>query len=278
MLQRSMENQVDTLGQKHRGKIVGGILGFCLGGPWGAALGVIIGHIHDKQKKLFGAKGWPGLWESYEDFSAHLEQATFTMGVIVLGAKMARSDGRISRAEIEAFKRVFNISPAQEASVGLLFDRARTSADGFEPYAIRLAQVFHNRPLVLEEILNGLFIIGAADSEGLSPSEIAFLRKVSFLFGFSIEDFARIAARSGATMPTSERPSESATGPFVILGVSERATATEIKAAYRSLIRKHHPDKLMAEGVPSEYIAAATEKMKRINVAYAEACKIKGII
>jgi DnaJ like chaperone protein len=273
MRQGCRKDQVAQIAEKPWGKIVGGILGLCLGGPWGGVLGILIGHIHDKQKAIGDT-----LWGSNgEDFSAHVEQATFTMGVIVLSAKMARSDGRIKRAEIEAFKRVFHIAPAQVDAVGLLFDRARFSAAGFEPYAFSLARVFSKKTSVLEEILSGLFIIGAADSAGLTPAEIVFLKKVSHIFGFGAEDFARIAARSGVELPESEKPRPATSQAFSILGVDEAASPQEIKTAYHFLIREHHPDKLMAQGMPPEFIATATEKMKRINAAYDAVCRIKGI-
>lgn len=264
--------------QRHWGKIVGTILGLSFAGLWGGIFGLVVGSMYDRQKALTGNSSPSDIWENYQSFSAHIEQATFTMGVIVLSAKMARSDGRVTREEINAFKRAFDIKPHQEQAVGHLFNRARLSADGFEPYAFRLAQVFHNRPSVLEQVLSGLFIIGAADSKRLSLSEIIFLKKVSSIFGFSLEDFARIAALSGIELPTNEVPRPSTPESFVILGVSEEATTEEIKAAYRSLIREHHPDKLMAQGMPPEFIATATEEMKRINVAYDTVCKIKGII
>jgi DnaJ like chaperone protein len=276
MLPSSTENQVVVFSSNSWGKIVGGVLGFFLGGVWGALFGLIVGHLYDKQKSS-GDFSSSAIWENYKEFSAYVEQATFTMGVVVLSAKMARSDGRVTSAEIAAFKRVFNISPAQEASIAHLFNRARFSADGFEPYAVRMANVFHSNPHVLEEVLSGLFIIGAADSEGLSPSEVAFLKKVSFLFGLNPEDFARIAARSGIELPSSEIPRRPVPESYVILGIEETATVEEIKTAYRALIREHHPDKLMAQGVPPEFIATATEKMKRINVAYDTLCKERGI-
>jgi len=259
------------------GKVVGGVLGMCLGGPWGAAAGFVIGHIHDTRPPDNTMTAWSGLWSSYGDFAANIEQAAFTMGVVVLSAKMAKSDGRVTRAEIEAFKRVFHIAPAQEAAVGRLFDRARLSAEGFEPYAFQLAHVFRRNAAVLEEILSGLFIIAAADYAGLSPAEIVFLKRVSFIFGFGNEDFARIAARSGVKLPEQEKPRNPTAESFSILGIVETANAEEIKIAYRALIREHHPDKLMAQGVPPEFIATATEKMARINVAYDTVCKIKGI-
>ncbi len=269
-------NQVALPSRTSWGKIIGGVLGLSLGGPWGAVIGVIVGHMHDRQR-INTAEAWSNLWNNYGEFSANEEQAVFTMGVIVLGAKMAKSDGKITRAEVNAFKRVFHITPAQEDAVGRLFNRARLSADGFEPYAFRLAHVFRRNPPVLEEILSGLFIIGAADSAGLSPAEITFLKRVSYIFGFGIEDFARIAAQSGVVFPEHERPRNRTAEAFAILGVAESATEAQVKAAYRALIREHHPDKLMAQGMPPEFVATATEKMKRINVAYDEACTIKGI-
>lgn len=264
------------------GKFVGGVLGLAAGGPLGAAVGFLIGHVHDLHRQNSGNSPWPGMSDyfndfSYNDFSSNTRQATFTMGVIVLGAKMAKADGRVTRAEIEAFKRVFQVAPGQEAHVGALFDRARESAQGFEPYAFQMAQVF-TRP-VLEEILGGLFIIAAADNAGLSPAEIKFLKRVAGIFNFDDRDLARISARAGVSMPSSNAGAtqSAAAEVFSILGIAESATNDEIKAAYRTLIREHHPDKLVSQGMPPEFIASATEKMKRINVAYDTICKIRGI-
>lgn len=257
----------------HLGKIIGALLGLLLfAGPWGAFVGFLLGAIYDRQSRV--ADIWSELREGIDPV-AHAEQSVFTMGVIVLSAKMAKCDGRITRAEIDAFKRIFNVARSQENAVGAIFDRARLSARGFEPYAARLAQVFRHRPAVLEEILSGLFLIGAADTAGLSQAEVVFLKQVAALFGFSNDDFFRMAARVGISAGEAPRPATPES--YVVLGVAETATSAEIKKAYFSLIRKHHPDKLMAEGVPPEYIATATEKMKRINAAYDAICKMRGM-
>lgn len=263
---------------KLAGKIVGGVLGFALGGPWGAALGAIIGHSYDSRRIAQGNDPWASVSASASDFSGNVQQATFTMGVIVLGAKMAKADGRVTRAEIAAFKRVFQVKPEQEAHVGRLFDQARLSADGFEPYAFQLAQIFRRKPEVLEEVLSGLFVIGTADDSTLSAGELSFLKRVAGIFGFSSNDFIRIAARSGVNMAGQRRsPEATPDDSYTVLGVSAKASNDEIKTAYRSLIRKHHPDKLVAQGMPPEFIANANEKMKRINIAYDSICKARGI-
>lgn len=259
--------------KKIRGKILGTLLGFAFGGPWGGALGLVAGHAYDLRRDGSDSFWNPLKETAFSGFGANLQEA-FTMGVVVLGAKMAKSDGRVTREEIEAFKRVFHISEAQTGALGKAFDQARKSADGFEPYAFQLAQLFHSFPVVLEEILGGLFVVASADSAGLSPAELRFLRRVAAIFEFNTADFARIAARAGVRLPEQARPRDES---YVILGVREEASAEEIKTAYRVLIREHHPDKLVAQGMPPEFIATATEKMKRINGAYDTVCRARGI-
>src|ERR1043165_9065892 len=68
--------------------------------------------------------------------------AAFTMGVIVLGAKMAKADGQVTAAEVNAFREGFQVPEEALEQVGRLFDRARQDADGFEPYARQLAEMF----------------------------------------------------------------------------------------------------------------------------------------
>lgn len=266
------------------GKLIGCVLGFALGGPLGAILGMIVGHIYDNQPQYI-PESWDDLSQNYAGFNGNSQQLTFTIGVIVLGAKMAKADGRVNRAEIDTFKRVFRIAPEQTASVGRIFDQARKSVEGFEPYALRLAQTFRYNPLVLEEILGGLFMIAAADSAGISLAELRFLQSVAVIFSFEKDDFTRIAARAGVRIPNTgphpgQTPRQEAKlqdESYAILGLKEDAGVEDIKSAYRNLILQYHPDKLMAQGLPPEYISTASEKMKRINVAYDKICKSKGI-
>jgi DnaJ like chaperone protein len=262
------------------GKVIGCVLGFAFKGPMGAVIGFLIGHVHDSRtanpirSRAYGSAAesapYPG------GLMDGLQQSTFTIGVIVLGAKMAKADGRVSREEIATFRRVFHIPDSQLEEVGRLFDQARLTSGGYEPYAARLAQVFRRNPAVLEEILTGLFLVAVADRTGLSPPKSNFLRRIAILFGFTEEDFARIAARSGVRLPD-EPAAAKKEEAYVVLGLPENAPDADIKRTYRALIRKHHPDKLVAQGLPPELINQATEKMKRINAAYDRICKARGI-
>ncbi len=265
--------------QRIVGKVAGILLGFAVGGPAGAVVGFVIGHLHDV-KTMLDARARSYRTEREDGacpggFIDGLQQSTFTIGVIVLGAKMAKADGHVSREEIATFRRVFNIPGDQIEQAGKLFDQARQTASGYEPYAARLAQTFRRYPAVLEEILTGLFLVAAADRKGLSMAKTVFLRRVATIFGFTESDFIRIAARSGVRLP--HQAARRQDNAYVMLGLPENASEAEIKRTYRALIRKHHPDKLVSEGLPPEMMAQATEKMKRINAAYASICKAKGI-
>src|SRR5215470_2579934 len=166
------------------GKLLGGAAGFALGGPLVALLGAVAGHAVDR---LADAP----VPTSEEDERAATRQIAFTIGIIVLGAKMAKADGVVSRAEIAAFKQVFTVPPEQEANVGRIFDQARRDAYGFEPYARQIARLFTRKSQVLEELIDGLFHIAKADGT-VGEEEMAYLRRVAQIFGFEEADFARI--------------------------------------------------------------------------------------
>ena len=162
--------------------IIGGAAGGAiLGGPIGAIIGAVAGHYIGK-KMTDGA-------------GVGTEQITFTIGVIVLSAKMAKADGHVSREEIDAFKQAFQVPDGEMKNVARVFNMARKEATGFEPYARQLAKLFRDKPAMLEELLCILFHIARADNV-IHPAELNFLKKVSDLFGFSAAEFDRIRAEN----------------------------------------------------------------------------------
>ena len=52
------------------------------------------------------------------------------------------------------------------------------------------------------------------------------------------------------------------------LGLSKDASQDEIKRAYRKLMSEHHPDKLVAKGLPPEMMEMAKQKAQEIQKAY----------
>ncbi|MBT3991143.1 MAG: DnaJ domain-containing protein [Rhodospirillaceae bacterium] len=232
------------------GKLIGGVAGFALGGPLGAILGTVFGHAVDRKR----AQNYVGTSAD----SLQTRQTAFTVAVVVLSAKMAKADGQVTRDEVDAFKRIFEIPENEMRDVGRLFDEARQDADGFEPYAEQIGDMFAHDAAVRESLLGGLFQIALADGV-VHPNELAFLKKVARAFGLDNHDFDRIQSAHMGT--------ESA-DPYQILGVSRDTSDEDIKKTYRNLSRENHPDTLIAKGMPQEFVDVANEKMASINAAY----------
>ena len=230
------------------GKIIGGAAGFAIGGPLGAMLGAGVGHAMDTGLAS-------GVGRAAEDATRKI---TFTIGVIALSAKMAKADGVVTRDEVDAFREIFKIPPHEAKNVGRVFDMARKDVAGYETYAKQVADLFKNNQPVLEDLLGALFHIAKADGT-IHPDELKFLKNVAMIFGFTEECYASLKA---------QYLGEDAADPYVILKVQHGASDEELKKAYYALIKEHHPDRLMAEGLPEEFLDIANEKLAAINGAY----------
>lgn len=228
------------------GKIIGGATGFAFGGPIGALLGSVAGHAIDKIKTK---KKLPE--------ETALKQIGFTIGVIVLSAKMAKADGKVTEDEIRAFKEKINVPDSEIKNVAKLWDQAKKTTDGFQIYARQIANLLEKNSSVLEELLKLLIIIALADGKITIP-EIKYLKEVGNIFGFSEEDFERIySSKSGVS-----------SDPYQILGVSRDASIDEIKQKWKQLAINHHPDRLISQGIPEDLIHKSTSRLKEINNAW----------
>lgn len=183
----------------------------------------------------------------------------FTAAVIGLAAKMAKADGVVSNSEMVAAARVFQPPPGEEEAFRRAFMIARQTVLGFESYARQIGRKYRARPCLLEDVLDGLFQIAAADGY-VGPQEIAYLARVAELFGFSEMEFRRIKASNLG--PDKD-------DPYAVLGLLPGATFDEARQAWRRLVAENHPDQMAARGAPPQFVAIAAEKTATINAAWA---------
>jgi len=237
------------------GKVLGGVGGFAIGGPLGAIIGAVAGHAVDR------------LRDSQTQNADATKSIAFTIGVVVLGAKMAKADGQVTPDEVEAFKRVFQVPPDEVKNVARVFDQARRDSRGFEPYARQIAGMFQDNKSVLEELLYCLTFIARADGK-LTGEERGYLKQVSDIFGLDLAAFERVTAISYE---------KDQADPYQVLGVARTISDQDLKATYRTLVRENHPDRLVAEGMPAEFIEIANKKLAAINVAYDTVAAERGL-
>lgn len=234
------------------GALGGGGLGLALGGPLGALIGALAGHVLvDREGALFGPPP---------------RELIFTTGLVALAAKMARSDGVVTRDEVAAFRRIITVPADQQAHIESLFDLAKQTSAGFEAYATQIAEAFRDEPALLEDVLDGLFLIAAADG-AIHEAEHAYLRDVAAIFGIAESGFARIESRH------MRRPDD----PYLVLGASRDMDDATLKRHYRRLVAENHPDRQIARGLPEEAVAIATRRLAAINAAWDVIEKERGL-
>ena len=182
----------------------------------------------------------------------------FAMAVVALGAKMAKSDGRVTRDEVIAFREVFRIEDEDLPDVARLYDLARQDVAGFDLYARRVGRMFADRPEILETLLDGLFHIAQADGT-LHENEMLFLRTVAEAFALPDDVFEQVRLRN---LPAQARSAHD------LLGVTPDMPLPEIRARWRRLAARLHPDRLRGEGVPSEALRLTEQRLAEINAAW----------
>lgn len=265
------------------GLLIGGLLGFFIADGIGLVFGAISGHVidrfrasgrRDRRRQRGHRTSETGSSQTRPLFDDPTEtrRIAFATAIIILGAKLAKADGRVSRDEVAAFKSRFKISEDEVGGVAQIYNQAKQSAEGFEPYARQIATLFGRDPIMLEELLIGFFEVARADGE-LKRGEIEFLREVATIFGFGEAKFEQLRATFGVTGQTKREAED----PYRLLGVSRGSSNAEIKTAYRKLVRELHPDQLMAKGLPEDFINRANDRLATINSAYDRIEKARGL-
>ena len=190
----------------------------------------------------------------------------FTVAMIALSAKMAKADGVVTADEVLAFRELFEVPPKEERNVARLFNLAQEDVAGFEVYAKKLADLFPYDHKTLLDILDGLFHIAKADGV-VHDSEIGYLSRVAEVFGLDQREFSKVMARHVRKEGN----------PYEVLGLGPGANDAELKAQYRREVQETHPDRLIARGVPEEFVRIANDRLAALNEAWAQICAERGL-
>ncbi len=188
-------------------------------------------------------------------------RVAFSIAMIALSAKMARADGIVTQNEFRAFQEIFVVPPEEERNVARLFDLAKQDVAGFEAYAGQMARLCgsgHPNCAMLEDILDGLFHIAKADGY-VHERELAFLHRVAEIFEITDQHFEAILSRH-AILGESD--------PWRVLGLERGVPFEVVRKRYRKMVAENHPDRMIARGVPEEFLAIANSRLAAINTAY----------
>lgn len=255
---------------------MGGVIGLlATRSAWGALLGALIGHLIEQG--LGAAPGGAGTARSIS-ISEEFFRTTFE-----LMGHVAKSDGRVTEAEIDAARRLMNELRLGPRETGIAIDCFRTgksAAYDAELSVERLREACGQRYDLLRAFME-LQLRAALAGNGMSPPARAILLRVSGRLGISGLEFAFMEASlrarqrtQGASGGASAGGARRAAGASPLaeyyseLEVDPDISDQEVTKAYRRQMSRHHPDKLVANGLPESMAQMAKEKTQRIQEAY----------
>ena len=258
------------------GKWIGGIVGFMAAGPLGALAGYAIGSLLENNNE-YNYSGCGYGEPNYDTRSSSYGQRnSFMFSLLVMASYIIRADGKIMHSEMEYvrqfLRRNFGESAVTEGNQILLnlFEQ-RKKMDANNPSAFKNTiyecgiQIKNN--LGYEERLQLLsFLAQIAKSDGnVCKAEIEALKEVAQAMGLSDREVDSMLNLGGDTLEEA----------YKVLEIEPTATDEEVKAAYRKLALKHHPDKVATLG--EDVKKAAEEKFQQINNAKERIYKARGI-
>ena len=246
------------------GKLIGSGLGFMLGGPLGAIMGLAAGHHFDKGLNAVDLE--PGNTE-------RVQLAFFTACFSVMGY-LAKVDGKVSQSEIQMAESIMarmSLNAEQRKTAIQLFNQGKQADFPLEDILFQFKQECHRRTNLLQMFLEVLIATAFADNK-LDSDEHAALKHIAENIGFSSHQLDHLIGMVGAQQQSSQQATQKAQNTlpnaYAILGVDEGVSDAVLKKTYRRLMSQHHPDKLVAKGLPEEMIKLANEKTSEIKTAY----------
>ena len=234
-------------------KIIAGGLGWTLGGPIGAIIGVVFASLFDSDKSFE--------YQRVEDVGrTHKSNRggnDFQVVLLVLMSAVVKADGRVVKEELSVVKRFLIQNYGEEGA-----REAWQILNQLLKQNIDVAEVATQCGLNLNysvrlQLLNMLFSVAAGDGE-VVDAEVAVINTIARYMRISDADLASIAAmfikRSNPDWA------------YQVLELSSDCSNEEIKKAYRRMAMKYHPDKVNSLG--EEVKQSATEKFRKVKEAY----------
>jgi len=261
------------------GKIIGAAIGFWLGGLVGAVFGAILGHyLYDARQAASAGGGRT---------RAQIQQTFFRTTFAVMG-RLAKADGQVSAAEIAVAERIMaqmSLTPEQRQEAIHWFNEGKRDDFPLDPMLDEFRDTCRWRQALLTMFLEIQLQVALADQH-IEPAESRLLGHIFERLGLPRQFLEQLIAMMRGSQHYYEyarraEPHRPAHAPsmadaYAVLGVVDTASDAEVKKAYRRLMSQHHPDKLVAKGLPPEMINIAKEKVQEINAAYEQVMQARG--
>lgn len=240
--------------------LVGGVLGAAVAGVPGAVLGAVLGHTLDRHWRL----------QSWSDLPQRLGlRPSFEQILFLCLGRIAKADGRVTQGHLQLARELmqqYRLDESQRLAAMNDFNRGKQASRRF---GRSLRRFFRQQPQRSAELLDSCWRMAVV--LGRHEAAARLLERWATRAGLSKAEQQRLRQRHQRRQPGAAAPAT--TGNTVqqaatLLGVDLNADSPQIKRAYRRLLSRHHPDKLVATGASAAELAAAGDKVHQIQQAY----------
>lgn len=246
-------------------KWLGAGLGFTLGGPIGAIIGFALGSFVDEFSIEDLTKEQKNYQKRVESGNrVHTQSGDFEISLLVLASIVIKSDGKVDERELNYVRSQFlNMYGKERANNAfkLFKGMVKKKISAYQVCVQIREHMSHASRLQLVH-----FLFGIAKADGfVTDVEIDEIKKIAGYLYINQYDFESIKAMFY----------DASDNAYKILEIDKSATNDEIKAAYRKMVKKYHPDKLRDLG--EEHLKGANEKFQSIQNAYEKLKKERGV-
>ena len=234
--------------------VLGGALGYMIGGPLGAMLGVAFAGNLSKGKSNFR-----GSASDYRPGDQQRVQAAFFSSVFSVMGYIAKVDGKVSKSEILLAQQVMQhmqLSEDMQKAAKELFNQGKQNDFNLDEVLEQFRSECHRRTHLVRMFLE--IQIQATYADGVfDDKEYDALKYIAQKLRFPIHELERLIQQFAVASGKSSKLTID--DAYVILGADKSLTDKELKRVYRRLLAQHHPDKLVAKGLPDEMIKLAND-------------------
>jgi DnaJ like chaperone protein len=215
-----------------------------------------------------------------DDHEAFRGKNPVAASMMALAAIVAKADGHVTEGEVATIKKFiaqnFRMTQSEMMEYKGAFEYGKNHPDEYKEFT-RVIKTYYRTRNTIIALSYLLFDVGYSDGD-LAPQQEEMIKKILFDLGMSEYEYTSIKnsfvnGNGGNGYGPQASESELIKKYSQVLGVSEDASMSEIKSAYRKLMKEYHPDKV--SGMPEEYVEFAHKKTIEINEAYDYLKKMK---
>jgi len=265
------------------GSLIGSILGYKFGGFFGLIFGAILG----AQAESWIAENLLGR----PNRQSQVQTAYFEALFVTIG-RLAKIDGIITKSEIQKCEAIMNhmqLDSQRRKEAIRLFNLGKSDNTSIDLYLRKFTKISLGAFSVKQVFLEMLIEVASAENK-INQAEMNFMYSVAQKIKFPRPIFDTLIRMRGfnvngqSTGKSQYRQQQSnyrsssqqqwqratTTSPYQILGVQKTDSKVVIRKAYKKLMSQHHPDKLIAKGLPPDMIEIAKTKTQTIQAAWEE--------